>query len=186
MGRKERWVRVGDKGKPEPPPVIFRRTTGRTDGRRRRTDVDGRTKDGRRRDGRQDGRTDRGRRLRRLRRRRDTTGHDGTDGEGIRYLSKSISMVYPSKQTRTDISRLANKSVNRCASFYYICVTKFVIYIYIYTLLYIGFKYKILQKFSKQYYIYILNSIIYVFYTIQFNFLYIWTYLKVHFWKMKI
>ena len=39
----------------------------------------------------------------------DTTGHDGTDGENIEYLAKSISMVYPSKKTRTDISRLAKK-----------------------------------------------------------------------------
>ena len=36
----------------------------------------------------------------------------------IQYLAKSISMVYPTKQTRTDISRLAHKSVNQCVSFY--------------------------------------------------------------------
>ena len=97
--------------------------------------------------GRTDGRTDRGRRRRRRRQRRrqrrDTTGHDGTDGEGINYFAKSISVVYLSKQTRTDISGLTKKAVNRCASFYtnyFVFVyTIFVmnIYIYIYIVIYI-------------------------------------------------
>ena len=34
----------------------------------------------------------------------------------ILYLTPSILMVYPSKSTCTDISGLANKSVNQCAS----------------------------------------------------------------------
>ena len=37
--------------------------------------------------------------------RRDTTGR--TDGENLKYLPKSKLMVYPPKQTRTDISGLA-------------------------------------------------------------------------------
>ena len=69
---------------------------GRRDGRRdgdgqttddgRRTDVDGRTEDGRRRrDGRRDGRTDRGRR-----RRRRTTGHDGTTTDGRQMITNTF------------------------------------------------------------------------------------------------
>ena len=80
-----------------------------TDGQRT-DDDDGRTwADGQRTDNDDgtDGRTDRGGGRRR---RLDTTGHDGTDGENIQYLPKSILMVYPSKQTRTDISGLATKN----------------------------------------------------------------------------
>ena len=74
--------------------------------------------------------------------RRDTTGHDGSDGEGIQYLAKSILMVYPWKQTRTDISGLANKTVNRCTSFcqiiwfLFILYLLYILYIYIYIWLY--------------------------------------------------
>ena len=78
--------------------VICRRTTGRTD--RGRTTPTGRTT------GRTDGQ----------RRRTTTTGHDGTRRDGRRGHPIHID-VYPSKSTRTDISGLANKSVNRCTSF---------------------------------------------------------------------
>ena len=50
------------------------------------------------------GRTDRGRTT-------TTDDDDGTDGKDIQHLAKSISMVYPSKSTRTDTSGLATKSV---------------------------------------------------------------------------
>ena len=90
--------------------------------------------------------TDRGRR------RRDTTGHDGADGEGIQYSSKSISMVYPSKSTRTEFSGLAKESVSRCASFrknIYFIYTIFVTYIYIYIYCYIYIVIYIIYNYYK-------------------------------------
>ena len=59
----------------------------------------------------------------------------------IKYLAKSISMVYPSKSTRTDISGLAYKSVKRCASFYKKYYSHLYLYIYIYIYIYYYFLY---------------------------------------------
>jgi hypothetical protein len=119
--------------------VIFSRTTGRTDGR---------TEDGRRRrDGRRDGRTDRGRRRRRRwDGRRDTTGRT----ENISNIYQKVNRRFtPQKQARTDVSGLAIKSVNRCASFckstnifYFVMYLiyihiLFIYFFYLYTYMYI-------------------------------------------------
>ena len=55
------------------------------------------------------------------------------------YLPKSESTVYPQKQTRTDVSGHANRTVNRCASFSsnILILVFFIIYMFIYYYIYI-------------------------------------------------
>ena len=72
------------------------------------------------------------------------------------YLAKSISMVYPLKPTRTDMSGLTKWSVDRCASFwkteqFSFILNSFFIYIYIYIYIYICLCFFNYPVFSKKY-----------------------------------
>ena len=71
-------------------------------------------------------------------------------------------MVYPSKQTRPDISGLAKKSLSWCASFYEHLFFPFILYwLYIYIYCYINIYIYICLKYKFQYiYIYIYISIL--------------------------